>query len=147
MQEFKLIDDDFFVIATAENVASRLLNHPMVTPEQAIGVKNALHALKRLPLVTPDIYCEFGISYRAGTEDFSELRYIDFTISDSMFQVSNGGSVYDSAVGSDSFSDPDFLIEIGGYRSMNYCEYIYDLEASVSEYLNLGAKISVSDGL
>ena len=73
----------------------------------------------------------------------TRLRYITFRISESAFEISIGGSVYDSAVGSDSFSDPGWLVEAGGYRETE-CE-LYELEGSIVEYLNLGAKITVSD--
>ena len=71
------------------------------------------------------------------------MRYIDFRISESAFEISQGGSVYDKTVGRDSFSEPGWLIEIGGYRSTE-CE-LYNLEESIEEYLNLGAEITVSD--
>ena len=71
------------------------------------------------------------------------MRYIDFRISESAFEISKGGSVYDKAVGGDSFSEPGWVVEAGGYRSAE-CD-LYDLENSIAEYLNLGAEISVSD--
>jgi len=84
-----------------------------------------------------------GIVYRNGTEEFSEMRYITFRISEDTFEISKGGSVYDKAVGSDSFSDPGWLLEVGGYRQTE-CE-LYELDGSIAEYLTLGAKITVSD--
>ena len=71
---------------------------------------------ERLPLITVGACCEFGIIYRSGTDEFEEMRYITFRISDSSFEISKGGSVYDCAVGGDSFSEPDWLIEVSGYR-------------------------------
>jgi hypothetical protein len=108
-----------------------------------VGLGKALYALERLPLVTPGSYSEFGIVYREGDEEFSEMRYITFRISEAAFEISMGGSVYDKAVGSDSFSDPGWVVEAGGYRETE-CE-IRGLEELVTEYLNLGAKITVSD--
>jgi hypothetical protein len=143
MVAFELTDDDRYAIEVAQNIARRFLKHPKITPQQVIGLGNALFALERLPLVTPGSSCEFGIVYRAGTEEFSEMRYIDFRISDSAFEISKGGSVYDKSVGGDSFSEPGWVVEVGGYRSAE-CE-LYDLEDSIAEYLNLGAEITVSD--
>jgi hypothetical protein len=142
-EEFELTDDDMQAIEIAKNTARRFLKHPRITPQQVIAIGNALHALERLPLITPGSSSEFGIVYRAGTVEFSEMRYIDFRISESAFEISKGGSVYDKAVGSDSFSEPGWLVEVGGYRNAE-CE-LYDLENSIAEYLNLGAEISVSD--
>ncbi len=143
MEEFKLTDDDVQAIEIAVSTARSFLKHPQVTPQQVIGLGNALYALQRLPLVTLGSSSEFGIVYRAGTEEFSEMRYINFRISESAFEISQGGSVYDKAVGSDSFSEPGWVVEVGGYRSAE-CE-LYYIEDSIAEYLNLGAKISVSD--
>lgn len=143
MEEFQLTDDDYHAIEIAKNVARRFLKHPQITPQQIIGIGNALYALERMPIVTPGSYLEFGIVYRAGTEEFSETRYIDFRISESAFEISKGGSVYDKSAGSDSISEPGWLVEIGGYRNTG-CE-LYDLEDSIEEYLNLGAEITVSD--
>jgi hypothetical protein len=71
------------------------------------------------------------------------MRYIDFRISEGAFEISKGGSVYDKAVGSDSFSEPGWLVEVGGYRGAE-CD-LYYLQDSIDEYWNLGAEISTSD--
>ena len=71
------------------------------------------------------------------------MRYITFRISDSDFCISRGSSVYDSAVGGDNFSEPDWIIEIGGYKNTN--TDLYDIEDSIDEDLNLVAKIVVND--
>lgn len=143
MEELELTDDDVQAIRIAKNTARHFLKNPQISPQEVIGLGNALYALERLPLVTPGSSSEFGVVYRAGTEDLSEMRYIDFTISESAFEISIGGSVYDKAVGSDSFSEPGWIIETGGYTNRE-CD-LYDLEDSIAEYLNLGAEISVSD--
>lgn len=141
--EFELTDEDMDAIKIAINVARRFLKNPQITPKQVIALGNALYALERLPLVTPGVATEFGIEYRAGTKEYSEMRYIDFRISESDFEISKGGSVYDKSRGSDSYSDPRWLVEAGGYRETE-CD-LYNLEESIDEYLNLGAKLSISD--
>lgn len=143
MKEFELTDDDWYAILIATNTARRFLRSQSITPQQVIGLGNALYALERLPLVTPGSSCEFGIVYRAGSDDFKETRYIEFRISESDFEISQGGIVYDKAVGGDSYSDPGWLVEVGGYRNAE-CE-LYQLEDFISEYLNLGAEITVND--
>lgn len=143
MEEFELTDEDVQAIEIAKNTARRFLKHPQITPQQVIALGNALYALERLPLVTPGSSSEFGIVYRAGTKEFSEMRYIDFRIYESAFEIPKGGSVYDKVVGSDSFSEPGWVVEYGGYRNAE-CE-LYDVEDSIAEYLNLGADISASD--
>jgi hypothetical protein len=143
MEQFELKGDDYSAIEIAKNTVRLFLKEPQITPQQIIGLGKALYALERLPLVTPGSYSEFGIVYREGDEEFSEMRYITFRISESAFEISMGGSVYDKAVGSDSFSDPGWVVEAGGYRETE-CE-LHGLEDLITEYLNLGAKITVSD--
>lgn len=143
MEEFELTDDDFYAIEIAKNVARRFVKRPNIAPQEIVGLGNALYALERLPQVTTGAFSEFGIVYRSGTEEFREMRYINFIISELEFEITIGGSVYDKAVGSDSFSEPGWMIEIGGYRCTE-CE-LYNLENSIEEYFNLGAEITVSD--
>lgn len=60
-----------------------------------------------------------------------------------MFEIARGGSVYQEGVGSDSFSEPGWLIEAG--RSKFTEGETDDLVGLVAEYLNLGAEITVAD--
>ena len=142
-EEFALIDEDHYAIEVAMNAARKFIRYTKIEPEQAAGLENALYALGRLPLVTLGSSCEFGVVYRAGTIEFSEMRYVDFRISENAFEITKGGSVYDKAVGSDSFSDPGWLIEVGDYGARE-CD-LHNLESTIDEYLNLGAEIRVSD--
>jgi hypothetical protein len=143
LETFELTDDDEYAIAIAIKIARNFLKHRHIKPLQIVGLGNALYALERMPLVTPGSFSEFGIIYRAGTDAFSKMLYINFRVSDSDFEISIGGSVYDSSVGSDSFSEPGWLVDIGGYRKTE-CD-LFNLEEDISEYLSLGAKITVSD--
>lgn len=143
MKKFELTIEDMQAVKIAKNNALHFLQHPKITPKEVNALENALYALDRLPLVTPGAYSEFGIVYRAGTKEFNEMHYIDFRISESAFEISEGGNVYDIAVGSDHFSVPGWTVETSGYRNAE-CD-LYELENSINEYLNLGADISASD--
>jgi len=143
MEKFDLTDDDCYAIEIAKNVARSFLKNISITPQQVIGLGSALYALERLPLVTPGSSSEFGIAYRGGTDELSEMRYIDFKITESTFEISQGGSVYNKTIGSDSFSEPGWVVEVDGYRNAE-CN-LYQLEDSIAEYLNIGAEITVSD--
>jgi hypothetical protein len=143
MKQFELYDDDYYAVAISQNIAWYFLKHNKIIPRQVIGLGNALYALERLPLITLGVFCEFGIEYRKGTEDFEEMRYISFRISDSIFEIAKGGSVYEKAIGANSFSEPSWIIEVDGYRNTKID--LYELEDSVVEYLNMGAEIYVYD--
>ena len=140
IQEFELSDEDWIAIDVAKNVARRLLDHPAITSDQVVGIGHALKSLERLPRVT-ESYSEFGIVYRAGTEQHSEMRYVTFEVSGAALGISRGGSVYVSAVGGDTFSEPEWRIEINGYRETD--TDISNIEDSIEEYLSLGAELSV----
>lgn len=141
--KLELTDDDSYAINIAIKTARHFLKHPQIKPLQVVGLGNALYALERMPLTTLGTGCEFGINYHTGTEEFSETRYICFLIYESGFQIFVGKEVYDSSLGSDTISEPGYLIDIDGNRETE-CDLI-NLENSIAEYLNLGAKITVHD--
>lgn len=143
VKKFNLDDNDYYVIDIAQNVAHRFIKHPHIKPKEVIGLGNALYALERLPLPTEGVCCEFGLVYRDGDEELDEMRYITFRISDDGFGVSQGGSVCDKSVGSDSYSDSSWFIDINGNRETG-CQ-IWGLQDQVEEYMNLGANININD--
>lgn len=143
MKKFELFEDDYYAIDIAKSTARRFLGHPQIKPSEIIGLGSALYALERLPIVTPGSNTEFGVIYRSGTDNNGEMRYIDFLISEDTFEISRGGSVYNEAVGGDSFSRPGWLLEVGGHRCTE-CDLCY-LEDSIAELINLGAEITVND--
>lgn len=143
MDKFELYSSDYEAIKLAKRIAYRFLKFDGLEARQIIGLGNALYALERMPLTTPGVFIEFGIVYRAGSESFNEMIYIGFNIFYETFEISRGGSVYNKSVGSDSFSEPGWIVELGGYREAA-CD-LEEVESSISEYINLGATITVSD--
>jgi len=138
--------EDEVAIDEAKKVIRHFLRSGSTTSKDVVGLGRALHALERLPDITPGVSIRFGIDYTSGTEEFRENRYIDFCISEDSFEIRTGGSVYDKPVGSDSFSDPGWLIEAGGYRDVKMgLSTLSELENMVLEYMNLGAEIVVED--
>ena len=146
---------NFELSECADNIASfalstawKLLKSGKVYPEQLLGLAKAIDALSRMPETTPGVNIEFGISLSGGNDEYHETQYISFIITETSFDYSRGGSVYDKSVGSDSFSEPGFYIEAGG-NSDEDCgideDYLEELRELVDEYLNLGAEIVVSD--
>jgi len=144
MDQFELIDEDYQAIQVAQDVARLLLRHPGITPQQIITLGRALEALQRLPGVTPGVSIEYGVRYRQGDEKFEEMKYSLFRISADEFEISRGGSTYDSSVGGDSFSRPGWLVGVDGYYERD-CSDLYNLEGAIAEYINLGAEIIVED--
>ena len=138
-------DDDLFAVETAKAAARMFLGHPDIKPGQIVGLGRALYALERLPQATPGVYCEYDVSMTTGNDDFSEMHYISFRITDDDFEISTGGSVYDKRVGSDSVSGPRWLLEFSGYADRNLGDEIESIEGRVRRYLRSGAEITVDD--
>ncbi|EAO9488496.1 hypothetical protein AKL49_24730 [Salmonella enterica] len=136
-------DEDHYVISSVISIIHRMLKHPSITARQIVGLGNALYALERLPKITEGAKCIFSVNYEEGNEEFKEFVYVNFEISDKMFEISRGGSICDAIVGSDSYSLPGWLVEDGGYSDK--AAELYDLEDTVFEYLILGARIEVDD--
>ena len=141
--KFKLSKKCERAVAAARNIARRLLRQPSVTPQDVIALGKALYALERMPLSTTGVDCSFGVELRCGDSDNSQREYMSFEITDSFFEITRGGSVYESSVGSDSFSLPGCLIEVGGYSCCD-CEP-GELEDAVSNYIASRCKIEISD--
>jgi hypothetical protein len=143
MDRFDLIDEDYQAILIAKNVARRFLKLPLITLKQIICLGNALDALERLPNVTSDASVEYGIWYRNGDDNFEEMEYIFFRITDDEFQISRGGSTYSKSVGGETISRPGWSVELGGYYERD-CNLSH-LESTIAEYINLGAEMIVKD--
>ena len=138
-------DDDLFAVETAKAAARMFLGHPDIKPGQIVGLGRALYALERLPQATPGVYCEYSVSLTSGNDDFSEMHYISFWISENGFEISTGGSVYDKRVGSDTVSGPRWLLEFSGYAERSLGDEIESIEGRVRRYLRSGAEITVND--
>ena len=143
--EFELEDDDWGVVDVARNVARLLLENLAEGDKRAVAIKRAINGLDRLPEVTPGLFIEFGVGLHQETEDYRETKWIDFTVSDCNLGASAGGSGGLKTVGPDGYSDFKWTVELDGYRKLDG-DYWY-LEDQVSEFLNLGAKISAEDEL
>lgn len=116
IKKFNLDDEDYYAIDIAQRIIQLFLKYPNIRPIEVIGLGNALYAINRLPLVTEGAFCEFGLKYSLGTEKFSEMIYINFRISEEDFEISKGGSIYNKLVGSDSYSEHNWYIDVYGYR-------------------------------
>lgn len=120
------------------------MHHPETDPEYVPTITKAHEALQRLPQPTPSCDCGFDILYRAGDREFSERKYLSFSISEGAFEISMGGSVYEARIGSDSYDEGTWYLEDSGYARRE-CDELYQIESKVQEYLNLGSVISAWD--
>lgn len=141
--KFELIEEDYFAIEIAANTARLFLKKRKLSPRKIIGLGNALYALERLPKATKGVGCEFGLFHENGNENFRESKYYDFRITEDYFEISIGGSVYDKAVGSDSISEPGWMVESNGVANRD--AELYTIEENIISYLEMGAEVTVDD--
>ena len=86
-----------------------LLNRRDITPRQVHYCAVLLHALQRLPLVTPEV----GMTLCLSQTNESGTFWIGFTIDGERFEFSKGRTIYGDA-GSDNESQTDFLASPDG---------------------------------
>lgn len=140
---FTLTDEDYEAIRIAKNCAQLLLDHPKITATQTTHITKALSALNKLPDVTPDIFYKYQIFYTNGDDERYERRYMSFTITEDMFEITDGGSVYDSSVGHDTLPSKSWMFHTTE-DSVTELE-LPSLPDEFSELLNLGAEIITTD--
>jgi hypothetical protein len=76
--------------------------------------------------IEPDKEFDFGFNLITG---YHENKYIDFHFESKMIQVSSGGSVYDTDVGGDSYTNWMYSIWLNGCEDNNYnCDFSTMLE-------------------
>lgn len=152
--EYGEYDDDRLAIQIAINVARRLLQEPKITASQIVGIRHALYALQRLPVVTPGANVRFGVVVYTKTEfanrenpeephTYTDMDYIDFCISFEAFEIARGGST-DTGLGRDSFSLSGWYVGLNGARE-TICELGW-IEEGISMLLEQeNTEISVED--
>jgi hypothetical protein len=134
---------DMTLAEAAERLARWGAASPNVTPRELVGLGRALYALQRLPLVTPGVWVEVTLYTGDGDKDYSERHYWSFQIVDCGFYVSEGGSVYDPGVGSDSYTTFAYEVETSGYTNTDGDPY--DWVCSMNEALGMNLRIGVDD--
>lgn len=81
----------------------------------------------------------FGFVWRTEIGDNREMEYMDFHFESEMIQVSSGGSVYDKAIGGDSYTNWDYSIWLNGWDEDNQ-NYRF---STMIELVRSGAKLFI----
>lgn len=71
-----------------------------------------MHGLEQLPRPTSGI----DITVTIGSRTPDHFSYQSIGLSESSFELLNGGAEYTPDVGSDSYTNFSFHVEVGGYR-------------------------------
>lgn len=145
MGKFELTDDDVRMASIAINAVRRLLQNPQITPQDIIGLGNAIYAFERLPLVTPGAFSELRIIFRSGNKELSVMRCVSILISDSTFAISQEVREFCDDVFDYEYSASQWEVRLDGYRCADET-LLFTLFDDVNEYLEFGAEIIVDDG-
>lgn len=94
-----------------------------------------LHALGRLPYVTPNVSLDLALITRVE----KNLSYVSVELDDQAFRLSTGGSVSSPDVGSDSYSSTTVEIELGGFREGT----TQDFEDWLDQFVSAGGVIEI----
>jgi hypothetical protein len=89
--------------------------------------------------IEPDKEFDFSFAWETEIGDNYQMEYLDFHFESEMIQVSSGGSVYDKAIGSDSYTNWDYSIWLNGQDEDNQ-DYRF---SRMLELVRSGAKLSI----
>ncbi len=145
IDEDKEVPDDFYHICEAITNISDYYVANSTSPKKELEAKFFDKVKNFLDLFcegdeTDEVYI-FGFHLR--NED--ELSYFDFWLSSDEVNVTKGGSVYDPAVGSDSFSSDIYHIDSGRNDSVEDLDGFLDLEYNCKELIDLGAHLTIGE--
>lgn len=102
-----------------------------------VAIKDYLEAFSKG--IEPEKQFDFGFVWETGTDDHHEIEYMDFHFESEIIQVVSGGSIYNKPVGSDSYTNWDYSIELNGWDGDN-CNYWF---STLLELVRKGAKLSI----
>ena len=134
-------EEDQFAFHLGINVAELFILHPDIDKRKTTALQSAIVALRALPIFTQDFRCTFRVNHKVGDDNFGEVRFIEFEISELNYQIRTGNNVYAHSNLVDSNSEICFFVGSDTLHS----EY-YDLsriEQTVLEYLQQGAEVVV----
>lgn len=137
---FPFRSEDIFVVEDLKARFRELLKKPNLPANRVRDIGTVLFALERLPRSTPGVFVTIGPHYRFNQES----SYCDLCISETEFRLSQGGSMYDPAVGGDNYSSTVFEIDTSGYRSGSGEDpTVIEWFNTFDELINLGATFDV----
>lgn len=105
---FALAEQDLIALL-GRTIRKRMTNSE---PDQLRRIAAFLYALERLPYTTPGLALDLAIMNRVN----GNLSYVSVELDEQSFRLSTGGSEYSPGIGSDTYSNTSFQIEVGGFR-------------------------------
>src|SRR5690349_10863673 len=110
VEQFEIGDEIIGALSMLQEFVARLIVPRKLSAATIQGLARVLLVLRRMPRTTEGICGSVTISYRCN----EELRYYSIDLADGEFGLSDGGSVYDPGVGSDSYCHNRFKL-LPGY--------------------------------
>jgi hypothetical protein len=133
--------DDLFPFTHAERqlidqLEATIRRHMIVADPAALKeIAAFIFALQRLPYATPAVALDLALIDEIG----ENLSYVSVELDGQSFRLSIGGSVYSPDVGSDSYSNTTFQVELGGFRDGT----TQDFEEWLDAFVSVGGAIEI----
>ena len=112
VERFGFLQEDRQTIQDLIAGVRRTLRRKSITPQQICGLGKLLHGLERMPRPTSGI--DITVAIESRTPD--HFSYKSIGLSESSFELLSGGAEYTPDVGSDSYTNYSFHVEVGGFR-------------------------------
>jgi hypothetical protein len=110
-EQYKLTSEDRNVLEAVRLLLRKLSEPYAVRPDQLISIAKVLHVASIAPRVCRTVNASVSVSIRTEEEEHRSLSCWQFSAFDGHLRVATGGSEYDPAVGSDSFSTMEWSIQ------------------------------------
>lgn len=110
-EQYKLTSEDRDILEAVKLLLRKLTEPFVVRPDQLITIAKLLHVASRAPSVCRSVNAVVSISIRTRQDEFSTTSCWQFSAFNGRLKVSAGGSEYNPAVGSDSFSTMEWSIQ------------------------------------
>ena len=123
-------------IAAARRFVEALLRRTDLTPQQVEELRLVLDDLAALPHRLPENGCDITISTGYGDEDIGGTEFHTFSLDDTRFELSSGGTSWSAPVGEEDFIDGfRFVAEANGgvWRKMPVGPWIEEVEACCTD--------------
>jgi hypothetical protein len=138
---FPILPEDQDILDDCISRLRRLLSDPTLSAKDIRSVAAVIMALERMPTALNGINIDLSIVQKSN----DETSFYQIVINDELFSLSSGGSKYDPAVGSDSYSSTAFEVETWGYNTPRQDDRIGAWMEGFQLLINLGAKVSILD--
>jgi len=109
-ERYRLNNDDLDILKAVRLLLRNMTELGVIRPAQLVTVAKLLHVLWAAPQVCESVSASVSISSRIKYQESSGSSSWEFSANEGCLSLSTGGTEYDPAVGSDSYSTMEWSI-------------------------------------